>query len=492
MTAELNPQSRLRFAPSPTGTLHVGGARTALFNWLLARRCGGKFILRIEDTDRERSTEESVQVILKGLHWLGLDWDEGPIFQSQRGGHYQAVIEQLIKLGHAYPCFCSEERLEQQRETARKTGQSFIYDGHCRNENPADAARRIEKGEPHAIRFKIGLEPTTEFDDLIGGRRVFENDKLGDFVIRRSDGSPIYQLSVVVDDHEMEITHVIRGDDHLSNTPRQILIFRAMGWDVPAYGHLPLIQGPDRTRLSKRHGATSILEFAREGILPEAMFNYLALLGWSLDEKTELMSREELTVHFSIGRINQSAAIFDYAKLRWMNGVYLRKMPLEKAADLAREHFRNAGTNESHLRDPWFRSIVALEIERSRTFEEMRANLDYFFAPSIESYEEKTAQKHFLVEGAENLLASLEEELAAAESFDAENLENLLRALAEKKGIAFGKIVHPLRLALTGKSVSPGIFDVLVGLGRARSLERLYQARQWIKKQHAGAGANHP
>ncbi len=488
MSRPFDASSRLRFAPSPTGTLHVGGARTALFNYLLARRHGGKFILRIEDTDRERSTQESVEVILNGLKWLGLEWDEGPFYQSKRGEHYTAAVRSLTEIGAAYPCFCSQEKLEASREKASAHGRPFVYDGVCRDIPREEASRRITAGESHTIRFRVAAGERVEFDDMIGGPRAFENDLLGDFIVQRADGSPIYQLTVVVDDHEMGITHIVRGDDHLSNTPRQILIYRALGWEPPEFGHLPLIQGPDRSRLSKRHGATSILEFAREGILPDAMFNYLALLGWSLDGETELMSRETIIANFSLDRVNRSAAVFDHVKLKWLNGVYLRQMPREKVVELAREECRAAGIARENLDDPWFATIVGLEIERARTVAEIRENLSYFFAARIDQYDEAAAKKHFLVPGAEDLLASLEGELAAAPSFDPADLEPVLRKAAESRGIGFGKCVHPLRLALTGRSASPGIFDVLAGLGRARSIERLFHAREWIERQRTNSG----
>lgn len=489
--AEIDSNSRFRFAPSPTGTLHVGGGRTALFNWLLARNCGGKFILRIEDTDRERSTEASVRVILDGLKWLGLDWDEGPIFQSQRIDRHRAAVTDLIARGRAYPCFCAEDRLEAVREKAKAEGRPYVYDGACRGIDPAEARRRVEAGETHTIRFKIDTaKETTDFTDLIGGPRSFENKLLGDFVIVRSDGAPVYQLAVVVDDHDMGVTHVIRGDDHLSNTPRQILIFEALGWNVPRYGHLPLILGTDKTRLSKRHGATSILEFEKQGILPEAMFNYLALLGWSLDAETELLSREELVQHFSIDRFGSSPAVFDAVKLRWMNGQYLmRRIPFPRVVELAREYFRATGLPDDKLRDPWFGSLVQLEIERSRAFDEMRENLDYFFRDRLESYEEKGVKKAFEPEGSEALLEKLAAELGKIEPFDAATLEPALRASAESWGVGFGKLVHPMRLALTGRTNSPGIFDVLVGLGREGSISRLRQAAEWIAKNLRGGAA---
>lgn len=490
MVTLLNADCRFRFAPSPTGTLHVGGARTALFNWLLARKCGGKFILRIEDTDRERSTEESVQAILDGMRWLGLDWDEGPFFQSKRADRYQAAIVLLLDSDKAYPCFCSTERLDALRKEAKADGRGFVYDGLCRRIDPAEAKQRIDQREAHTIRFKTTPESLTTFQDMIGGPRSFENDRVGDFILRRTDGSPIYHLTVVVDDHEMGITHVVRGDDHLANTPRQILIFEALGWKAPLYGHLPLIQGSDRARLSKRHGATGLMDYAADGFLPEAMINYLALLGWSLDAEAQLFTRQELVEKFSIERINNSAAIFDRTKLEWMNGVYLRKMPLDEVTGLARRYFLQGGVQEEQLRDPWFGDLVALVVERSKTLAEMRENLSYFFASEIESYEPKAVKKHFLREGSEELLAKLEEELSLVRSFELEDLETCLRAFVEREGLSFGKAIHPLRLALTGRSASPGIFDVLKALGRSRSVERIFKARKWIERRRVASSSD--
>lgn len=394
--------------------------------------------------------------------------------------HYKAAVDELLARGRAYPCFCPNERLDRLREAATRKGEAFVYDGACRKLRPDEVQARVARGEPHAIRFRIEPGSRTEFEDLIGGPRSFENDRLGDFVIRRTDGWPIYHLTVVVDDHEMKISHVIRGDDHLSNTPRQILIFEALGWEVPAYGHLPLIQGADRQRLSKRHGATSVMDFAAEGFLPEAMFNFLSLLGWSLDAETEIIPRDKLIANFSLDRINASAAIFDRVKLEWMNGMYMRSLPLDQLTRRARTFFLAAGIAEHFLADPWFQSIVALEVERSRTLDEMRRNLSYFFVEAITDYDEKGAQKHFLPAGSETLLEKLEAGIAATQPFEAATLESALRALAEGSGLKFGNVVHPLRLALTGRTASPGIFDVLIALGRERSLRRISEARKWI------------
>lgn len=489
MPHPLDATARLRFAPSPTGTLHVGGARTALFNWLLARRHKATLILRIEDTDRERSTQPSVQAILDGLGWLGISWDEGPYFQSGRGEHYNEACEELLRRGRAYPCFCSVERLDALRQKAQAESRPFVYDGCCRDLGAEEVERRKAAGEAWTLRFRIEPGSTTVFHDLIGGERRFENDALGDFVIRRSDGSPIYHLTVVVDDHLMGITHAVRGDDHLSNTPRQILIFEALGWDVPDYAHLPLIQGQDRARLSKRHGATSVMQFAEEGFVPEAMFNFLGLLGWSLDAETEVMSKETMIANFSLDRINRSAAVFDRTKLEWMNGVYLRQLGAAEVAARMRPRLLAHGVAESELETARLEALVALELERSRTLAEMESNLGFFFMTQLEDYEEAPARKHFMKEGVAEVLEKLEREIAEAPDFTVGGLETHLRAFAETAGLGFGKIVHPLRLALTGRAASPGIFDVIVGLGRERSVARLRQARAWVRSRALAADA---
>ena len=489
---QFNSAARLRFAPSPTGHLHVGGARTALYNWLLARRCGAKFILRIEDTDLERSTEQSVQGILDGLRWLGLDWDEGPYYQSERLQSHREAIRRMMESGHAYPCFCPPQRLEELREAAKAKGEMYRYDGQCRALAPPEAARRIASGELHAVRFRVEPGRTVQFHDMIGGPRSFESAEFDDFIIQRSNLSPIFHLSVVVDDHDMDITHIIRGDDHLTNTPRQILLFEALGWTPPRYGHLPMIQGGDRTRLSKRHGATSVLEFEREGFLAEALVNFLALLGWSYDGETEIMSCAELIERFTIARINRSAAVFDREKLAWMNGVYLRQYGLERVTEQARKFFAQDGAPPEKLTDPWFRSIVALELERSRTLREMREHLDFFLIDKIADYDSKGARKHFLAPGGAERLEHLEKELANAQEFTPPALEAILRPLAEGRGEKFGQLIHPLRLALTGRTFSPGIFEVLAALGREASLSRLRQAHAWIDGQTHNDTMDHP
>lgn len=490
MSEIFDASSRLRFAPSPTGYLHVGGVRTALYNWLLAKQCGGTFILRIEDTDLERSTEASVQAILEGMRWIGLDWDEGPYFQTHNVERHRQVAQEMVEHGHAYPCFCSQERLDEARKKAKSQSEAFVYDGTCRELSQAEVQRRMDAGEPYVIRFRVNAERTIVFEDMIGGTREFRSELIGDFVIIRADGSPIFHLGVVVDDHDMGVTHIIRGDDHVSNTPRQIMLFEAMGWAVPHYGHLPMIQAPDRTLLSKRHGAVSVLEFEREGILPDALSNFLALLGWSYDANTEIMTRQELIDRFSINRVNRSPAVFDREKLMWMNGVYLRQGGLDSAVDRARDFFIKDGVPENKLQRPWFDSIVALELERSRTLKEMREHLDYFLVDTIESYDQKGIAKYFSSKESIARLEALEAMVIQTSELDARTpdplvLETELRRVAESTGDKFGNYVHPLRLALTGRLVSPGIFEVLIALGRKRAIDRIQRATHWAK--HIGS-----
>lgn len=482
MTRSLDADSRMRFAPSPTGKLHVGGARTALFSWLAARGCGGKFVLRIEDTDRERSTQESLDAILDGMKWLGLDWDEGPILQSGNLQRHLQVVDQLIHEGHAYPCFCKPEDIEKRREAARAEGRDYVYDGRCRNMAPEVALSKIDNGVPYCVRFHIEPGTVVEFDDCIGGPRRFEADRIGDFILRRSDGSPVFHLGVVVDDHDEGITHILRGDDHVNNTPRQILIYRAMGWAPPVYGHMPMIMGPDRARLSKRHGATSVMAFEREGFLPEAMINFLALLGWSFDDKTELMSTPELIERFSIDRINHSSSVFDRDKLLWMNAHYMKTLELGEIAGRAREFFKRDGVAGEHLADPKFSHLVGLVIERARTFAEMRDQLGYFFVDQIESYDEKGARKQFFKGNALEKLAKMEAMFTTTPDFTLEGLDKAFHEFIEAEGEKMGKFAQPLRLALTGRTASPGIYEVLEALGREAVIKRIHDARVWIEK----------
>lgn len=464
---------RLRFAPSPTGYLHVGGARTAVFNWLLARKEGGVFVLRIEDTDRERSSEEHTRAILDGMTWLGLDWDEGPHFQSEGVERHEATALRLLEEGKAYRDFADPEQV---REEARRRDMhpSRVARELADDMGEEEAARRADAGEPFAIRFRVP-DGETRFQDLVHGEMRFGNDDIDDLVILRSDGTPVYNLAVVSDDAEMGITHVIRGDDHLSNTPKQVLLYRALGLPEPVFGHVPLILGPDGKRLSKRHGATAVGDYAAEGILPEAMMNFLALLGWSPGDDREFMSVEELVQAFDPERILKKSSVFDAEKLSWLNGKHLAVKP---DTDLV-GHIRARLMAEKSLRtdlldDPvWVASLLEVIKVRARTLDELADQARPFVCDHL-VYDDKAVEKHWAKdpEAARERLERLAEAYEGVE-WTKEALETRLRALAEEMGSGAGKLIHPLRVALTGNMASPGIFDVLVLLGRDRVFRRI-------------------
>jgi glutamyl-tRNA synthetase len=473
---------RVRFAPSPTGYLHVGGARTALFNWLYARRHGGAFILRIEDTDTERSSAEMVTGILDGLTWLGLDWDEGPgiggphapYFQSERYDRHRAAAATLVSAGHAYYCYCSADRLRRERERAEALGEAWQYDRACLN-LPAERLAELEAAHtPRTVRFKVP-PGVTAFDDIVHGRIEFDEANIEDFVILRSDGHPIYHLSVVVDDIDMLITHVIRGDDHISNTPKHVLLFRALGAALPQFAHVPLILGADRKRLSKRHGATSVMEYEREGYLSDALANFLALLGWSPGEDREILSRREMVERFTLEGISGGNAVFDTAKLNWMNGQYIARMPIEQLAAavvplLAREGLWPQGgpADEGLLR------LLELLRPRARRLADFAEQARPFLVESIE-YEEDAVQKHLGTAGLSGHVAALIATLRGVEPFDESHVEAAVRRTAEEQGIKAGTLIHAARVAATGRTASPGIFEVLALLGRDRVVARLEQ-----------------
>jgi len=474
---------RVRFAPSPTGHLHIGGARTALFNFLFARNQQGKFILRLEDTDIERSTEASVRMILDDLRWLGLDWDEGPetggafgpYFQSQRLELYRDKIQFLLDAEHAYYCFCPPETLEDKRQQALRAGQTPKYDGTCRALPLAQARERVANGELHTVRLKIPAEGLTAFADLIRGEVSFENQQLDDFVLVRSNGLPTYNFAAVVDDASMRITHVIRGDDHISNTPRQICLYRALGESLPQFAHVPMILGADRTRLSKRHGATSVGAYREEGYLPEAMVNYLTLLGWAYDDKTTLFSRQELEEKFSLKKVSKNAAVFDPAKLQWMNGVYIRKMAEPEFLERALREFEKTGLLAPPQNDEtlaWAGRVALLVKEKIRLFSELPQAAAFFFGEDV-ALEPDARAKLEEARKPPELFTALHQGLSMLESFTLPALECFLRAFVAEKGVKFGELAHPVRAAVTGRVNSPGIFEVLELLGKERALKRL-------------------
>ena len=474
---------RVRFAPSPTGYLHVGGARTALFNWLFARKQGGTFILRIEDTDVERSREEMTEAILEGMRWLGLEWDEGPYYQSQYRERHKGTAWRLEASGHAYPCFCQIADLQSRREAAERQGVAWKYERLCLRLSAEEVRRRIISGMPHALRFRVP-EGVTSWEDRVHGSTSFANETLEDFVLLRSDGTPTYHLSVVSDDVEMKITDVIRGDDHLSNTPKQILLYQALGMPTPTFAHLPLILGPDKKRLSKRHGAVAVTEYREAGFLPEALFNFLALLGWSPGDGREFLPREELVKVFSFDGVGKKGSVFDEQKLQWLNSQYIQVMPVAAIREAIRAELQTKGIWDPSLageRRDWFDQVLEILKARSRKLSELARDCAIFLGEDIEFNAEAVA-KH--LKDAETLprMKELRRALAETEPFDEASTEQSLRKVAERLGIAAAKLIHPLRVALTGQAVSPGIFAVLVLVGRDRALRRIDRLIRYLEE----------
>jgi len=478
---------RVRFAPSPTGHLHVGGARTALFNWLFARNMGGKFILRIEDTDQERSTEESYKAIIDALRWLRLDWDEGPIvggpygpyFQSQRRHHYRDWARKLVDEGKAYVCFCTQEEITA-RQQARGEKDSYAYDRKCRTLSPEDAHKNLIDGKPFVTRFKMALEGETAFEDLVHGPVSFQNSILEDFILIKSDGFPTYNFAAMVDDMLMAMTHIIRGDDHISNTPRQIALYRALGVKPPKFAHVPLIMGPDKTRLSKRHGATSVAQFETDGYLPDAMANYLALLGWSYDAETSLFDAADLVEKFSLEKVSPTPAVFDYQKLQWMNGEYMKKKSNADKVALVIPHLEKAGLVGKEIDDAtkeYVGKIVEVVGERLRVGCQILDLASFFFVSKIEynaADRDEFLKRHYVPAA----FKVLEERLGEIEVFDAASIEKVMRSLAGEMGMKVGDLFQPVRVALAGSRSSPGLFETMEVLGRARVLDRLEAARK--------------
>ena len=459
---------RTRFAPSPTGLLHIGGVRTALYCWLYARRHGGTFVLRIEDTDRERSTDEAIQVILDGMEWLELSADEGPFYQTRRYDRYREVLQQFLAQGHAYRCYCTKEELEQMRNAQIARKEKPRYDGRCRN------LTTPRVGVPSVVRFANPIEGTVIVDDAVHGKVAFQNTELDDLIIERSDGNPTYNFCVVVDDWDMKITHVIRGDDHLNNTPRQINMLRALGATPPTYAHLPMILGADGAKLSKRHGAVSVLEYQEEGYLPEALLNYLVRLGWSHGDQ-ELFSLKEMIAAFDIADVNKAASAFNGDKLAWVNQQHLMRADAGRLAALLRGHLTRLGINAGAVN---LEAIVEAQRERAKTLKDMAENSRFFFErPAV--YDEKAARKHLPPEAAP-LLQSIEAALAGVTDWTAPALHTALNSLAEAQGVALGKIAQPVRVAVAGGSVSPPIDQTLAILGREETLVRIGNARRYL------------
>ncbi len=472
----MNDQVITRFAPSPTGFLHIGGARTALFNWLYARHFGGRMLMRIEDTDRERSTDAAIDAILDGMKWLGLDWDGDVVHQFPRAPRHRDVATQLLSLGRAYKCYATPDELTEMRERARAEKRPPRYDGRWRDRDPADAARAEAAGLKPVIRLKAPLDGETIIEDGVQGRVVFPNKDLDDLVLLRSDGNPTYMLAVVVDDHDMGVTHIIRGDDHLTNAARQAQIYQALGWPTPAMSHIPLIHGADGAKLSKRHGALGVDAYRALGYLPQALRNYLARLGWSHGDR-EYFSMPELIEAFDLPHVGRSPSRFDFAKLENMNGHYMRAMPdgeLLTALVDTLPHLPQAGDFIPKLDDSMRAKLLAAMPglkERAKTLVELAESARFLFADRPLSMDDKAAQ--ILANGGKAHLAALVGRIAALPDWDAAALENVVRVYSEETGAKLGQVAQPLRAALTGRSVSPGVFDVLSVLGRDESLGRL-------------------
>lgn len=465
---------RVRFAPSPTGFLHIGGVRTALFNWLFARRHQGTFVLRIEDTDQDRSTEESIKAILDGLRWVKLDWDEGPFRQTERMDLYRQHAMSLLDKGKAYWCVCQPEDLEARRKEAEAKGLSPKYDKRCRRlgiRNPSEEA---------ALRFMAPQEGQTVIDDLIKGEVVFDNSVLDDLIILRSNGYPTYNFSVVVDDALMKISHVVRGDDHLTNTPRQIPIFEALGYPLPRFGHLPMILGSDKTRLSKRHGATSVMAYKEMGYLPDAVVNYLVRLGWSHGDQ-ELFTREELIEKFSFDRVQTSAAVFNPDKMLWINAQYIQHgSPAEIVRELLPLLVQAGLGEETRPADPkWLEQLVVLVRERTKTLLEMVHWVMPYFGQDPAT--DEAAAKKFLTPAIAPILAELIKRCEALATFSKESWEVVFKGFVEEEGMKMGQLAQPVRVALTGRTASPGLFEVMEVLGRERTLHRLRQGLERAK-----------
>ena len=482
----MNKAVRVRYAPSPTGYPHVGNIRTALFNWLFARHNGGSFVVRIEDTDVARTVEGALEAILDGLRWLGMDWDEGPevggkygpYFQSQRRELYREAAERLISQDNAYRCYCSPQRLEEMRKEQQRRKQPPGYDRLCRELSAEQRREKEAEGIVPVVRFKTPLEGQTGFKDLIRGEVVFEHNIIDDFVLLKSDGYPTYHLASVVDDHLMEITHVLRAEEWLSSTPRHLLLYDRLGFEPPQFVHLPMILGSDRSKLSKRHGAVSITEYQEQGYLPEAMVNFLALLGWSLDDKTELMSRQQLIDNFSLERVSKTAAIFNRDKLDWMNGVYIRSLTLE---DFTRRALTFLDRDlpdgvKRPLSIDYIRQIMPLVQERAKTLAEVADLTQFFFVDELDYDASLLTGKNMTGESVTRALEAAQQKLEALSAFDTESLEDLLRPLAVELGLKTGQLFGTLRVAVTGRTAAPPLFQTMAVLGKERCLKRIEAA----------------
>ncbi len=479
---------RVRFAPAPTGHLHVGGARTALFNWLFARHHGGKFVLRVEDTDPERSKEEFLDSIFKALEWLGMNWDEGPrkggdygpYLQSARSDIYREHLDRLVADGYTYDCYCTPEELEAQREAARAEKRAYRYDGRCARLTGEDVAAYEAEGRRPSVRFRMPRDGVLFFDDAIRGKVDVPAEEYDDFIIARPDGTPTYNFVCAVDDATMAITHVIRGEDHITNTPKQLEVLRALGYDAPTYAHLPLLLGPDKSRLSKRHGATSVLEYQKQGFLPEAFVNFLALLGWSYDDAREYFTRDELIKYFSLERVKKSGAVFDVEKLTWMNGTYIRELSRAELFEKCRPWLAGAGyvpadTDEATVE--YATLALSLEQEKMKLLGDAPELVEPFFKEP-DAYEEKAEKNVRKLEEPPEAFAELADRFDALETFNAEAIEGVVRDYAGELGVGGGKVIHAVRAALSGRSWGPSLFEMAELLGRERCVRRLRAAAE--------------
>jgi len=458
-----------RFPPSPTGYLHIGGARTALFNWLYARKKKGKFVLRIEDTDAARSTKESVDAILESLEWLGLDWDEGPYFQSLRYPIYNEYIEKLIKSGSAYYCSCTPDQVNVMREAAKARGLKPMYNGNCRQ-------KKLKKGTNTVVRLKTPDTGVTIVYDIVKGNTAFQNSEIDDFIIQRSDGTPMYNLAVVVDDLTMGINTIIRGDDHLINTPKQMLIYKALGDIMPIFGHVPMVLGPDKSRLSKRHGAMSVGEYKVMGFLPDAMINYLVRLGWSHGDQ-EFFERDDLIEKFDLEHLGRSASMFDMDKLIALNSKHIQSKSPEELAGHLLFHLKNLGINAQN--DSFTHGVIKTLQPRSKTLVEMAESAAFYYQDNVQV--DETAAKKFLTPDIAAVLQKAADDINALEVYTQETLESIFKKIMEETKLKFGKIAQPLRVAITGTTVSPGIFEMLLALGKEKTILRIKSAIQLVQ-----------
>lgn len=467
---------RVRFAPSPTGNLHIGSARTALFNWLYAKKMQGVFVLRIEDTDLRRNVDEAFGAIIEAMQWLGLDWQEGPYYQSQRLELYRKEAERLLEEGWAYPCYCLPEELERRRKEALQRGEKPMYDRHCRELSLKERERLEEEGRKPALRFKVPSEGKTSFRDIVRGEIEFLNSEIEDFVIVRKEGVPTYNLACVVDDHYMEISHIIRGEDHISNTPKQVLLYQALGYPLPQFAHLPMILGPDKSRLSKRHGATSVNAYRDMGFLPQAMLNFLALLGWSPGGNREIISKEEMIEEFELEQVKRHPAIFNMDKLIWLNSHYMKTASPSYLAQLAVPFLKREGLiGEEEYPIELLDRIIPLVQERAKTLGEIARWVDFFFKEEIE-YEPSAVDDWLKDDEHRRLLSLAKEVLTTIEPFTEENIEVALRGLAERERVKAKDVFHPLRVAVTGKMVSPPLLESLAILGKEQTIKRIERA----------------